>query len=116
MQNFINADFARFVLQFAKEKNKTPFVFLSGAISERIYTYKEEFDKVERMLKFIGIKEIYNPSIMPVSTPWEKAMKETLKNLPKSDCIFVLKNWENSEGTKKEISQARNLGIPVFFQ
>lgn len=32
-----------------------------------------------------------------------------------SDAMLVLPNWENSEGTKREIEIARKCKIPVFF-
>jgi hypothetical protein len=32
-----------------------------------------------------------------------------------ADFVVVCPNWENSEGTKKEIALARSVGIPVFF-
>ena len=32
-----------------------------------------------------------------------------------SDCVLVLPNWEESKGTKMEITEARLLDIPVFY-
>jgi len=31
------------------------------------------------------------------------------------DAIFVCPNWKTSEGTKKEIERAEQLGIPVYY-
>lgn len=33
-----------------------------------------------------------------------------------SDCIYVLKNSENSKGTQKEIERAKELNIPVLYE
>ncbi len=33
-----------------------------------------------------------------------------------SDCVYVLKNSENSKGTQKEIERARELNIPVLYE
>ena len=34
----------------------------------------------------------------------------------KADWLFVLKDWETSEGANREIALARELGLPVFFE
>lgn len=39
-----------------------------------------------------------------------------MKWLEVSDSVFVLKGWENSKGTQKEIERARALNIPVEFE
>ena len=31
-----------------------------------------------------------------------------------SDAVFLVKGWEKSEGTKREIERAKELGIPIF--
>jgi hypothetical protein len=33
-----------------------------------------------------------------------------------SDCVYVLRDSENSKGTQKEIKRARELSIPVLFE
>ena len=51
----------------------------------------------------------------------EELQAYSLEWLKVSDCMFVVPNheglrkWEDSEGTKKEIQEARALGIPVFY-
>ncbi len=42
-------------------------------------------------------------------------IKMYLTILPKCDAIFLLPNWETSEGAKKEIRLAKVLHIPTFF-
>jgi len=32
-----------------------------------------------------------------------------------SDAVFVVPGWEGSEGVKREIETAKELGIPVFY-
>ena len=36
--------------------------------------------------------------------------------LRKSDAVYVLKGWETSKGTIKEIEVARSLNIPIEFE
>ena len=33
-----------------------------------------------------------------------------------SDCIYILKDSENSKGTQKEIERAKELNIPVIYE
>ena len=33
-----------------------------------------------------------------------------------SDAVYVLSGWQNSTGTKFEIAEAKQLGIPVFYE
>lgn len=51
----------------------------------------------------------------------EKIDLQTIQNhslawLEVSDLVYVLKGWETSIGTKKEIELAQSLGIPVVFE
>jgi len=32
-----------------------------------------------------------------------------------SDCMLVLKGWENSTGTRKEVELAKSLRIPIYY-
>lgn len=107
------------LIEFAKEfrdrHGRNPFVFLSGSISGRLDTYRDAFNKVEDALKDLGLN-YYNPAIIPSDTEWSVAMEQTLKVLQYIDCVFVLQDWEQSVGTKTEISKARTLNIPVIYE
>jgi len=39
----------------------------------------------------------------------------SLEWLKVSDVVLVLGGWENSEGTKKEIEVAEEIGIPIYY-
>ena len=107
------------LIEFAKEfRNKhgrSPLVFLSGSISSRLDTYRDAFNKVEDALKDLGLN-CYNPAIIPSDTEWSVAMEQTLKVLQHVDCVLVLQDWEQSTGTKIEISKAKALNIPVIYE
>lgn len=104
-------------MKYKQEKGRYPKVFLSGAISKRLDTYKTYFDAVEVALKnvYSGI-EVYNPAYMPADIPWEEAMKETLGNLGRHNLVYVLKDWEGSVGVNIEVAMAEILDIPVIYQ
>mgnify|MGYP003595128157 CR=1 FL=1 len=107
------------LIEFAKEfkdrHGRNPFIFLSGAISSRQDTYKDDFNEVEEALKDLGFT-CYNPTVIPSDTEWSVAMEQTLRVLQHVDCVFVLQDWELSVGTKTEISKARTLNIPVIYE
>lgn len=104
-----------FAKKFRDRHGRNPFVFLSGAISSRLDTYRDAFNKVEDALKDLGLN-CYNTAIIPSDTEWSVAMEQTLKVLQYIDCVFVLQDWEQSVGTKTEISKARTLNIPVIYE
>lgn len=107
------------LIEFAKEfrsrHGRNPFVFLSGAISSRLDTYRDAFNEVEEALKDLGFI-CYNPATIPSDTEWSVAMEQTLRVLQHVDCVFVLQGWEQSIGTKTEIGKARSLNMPVIYE
>ena len=107
------------LIEFAKEfrsrHGRNPFVFLSGAISSRLDTYRDVFNEAEETLKELGFT-CYNPTIIPSDTEWSVAMEQTLGVLQHVDCVFALQGWEQSTGTKIEISKVRTLNIPVIYE
>ena len=113
--NWVTPELCKFLISFTKEKKRTPRAFLSGAITSRLNLYKKFFNEAEKYFSTIGI-EVYNPAVLPITTDWEEAMDITLKELEKSDFIYVLKNWEKSKGVKIELVKAEALGIPIFYQ
>lgn len=112
---WIDAELFNFLIDYYESYGDMPKVFLSGAISDRLDTYKEHFDEAEKQFKEIWV-EVYNPSSIDITTPWEEAMKETLSQMETCEFMYVLKNWENSKGVKIEIEQAKNLNIPIFYE
>jgi hypothetical protein len=48
---------------------------------------------------------------------YEKYFAYSMAWLEKSDAILVVpENWEQSKGTKAELSRATELGIPIFWK
>ena len=93
-------------------------VFLSGAVTKRLDTYKEYFDIAETNLRRKGYF-VYNPARMiPSVTDWEIAMRETLNELINNDFdfVYVLKDYKDSKGVKLETEVAEALGIKVIYE
>lgn len=112
---WIDTELFNFILNYYETFGKMPRMFISGAITGRLDTYKEYFDEVEEKFKEVYI-EAYNPARIDINTQWEVAMEETLSQLRNCDFVYVLKNWENSKGVKIELEEATKLDIPIFFE
>jgi hypothetical protein len=48
--------------------------------------------------------------------PDEVWLKGDIEILKRCDAIFVLKNWQSSEGAKEELRIARKLGMEIIFE
>lgn len=102
-----------FVDYLQKEKLNNKRVFLSGAITSRMGTYREHFNNIAKELDAAGIKH-YNPAEIDESTQWDVAMRATILELLNSDIIFMLKGWEVSKGANLESEIAEALNMPIF--
>lgn len=78
-----------------------------------VFKYKEKFIEAEEYIRGLG-HIVLNPSFLPegLSDYYEinKAM------IDQCDAIYVLLNYENSTGTKKEIEYAESTGKQVIYQ
>lgn len=101
------------LVEYLKGRDKK--VFISGAITSRLDSYKLYFDTVADELTDNGI-ENYNPATIDINTSWEDSMKQTIIALTYCDIVYVLKGWEDSRGAKEEIYIAKMLGIDVIYQ
>lgn len=113
--DWVRPNLAEFLVEWKETYNTKPKVFISGAITSRLETYKKYFDKAEAYLLNFNC-EVYNPSVIPISTSWESAMAITLDELKNCDVVYVLKGWEDSEGVKKELEIAKERHIKIFFE
>lgn len=87
-------------------------VYIAGAMTG-VFKYKEKFIGAEEYIRGLG-HIVLNPSFLPegLSDYYEinKAM------IDQCDAIYVLLNYENSKGTKKEIEYAESTGKQVIYQ
>lgn len=104
------------ILQKILEDKPNAKLFISGAISSRLDTYKEVFDESEGYLRELGFKNIYNPAVIDINTSWEEAMRQTLEELRSSEVVYVLRDYEISEGVKQELEVAEVLELPIIYQ
>lgn len=46
---------------------------------------------------------------------YEEIMENDFEQISRCDAIFMIPNWENSQGSLRERRLAIDLGIPVFY-
>lgn len=111
--------------------NKNKVVYISGPISglangnfQKFYEAKKKLEKEGYIVlnpheickelydKFATIKE---PTKEEIKQHWVYCMKECMKHLMISEIIFLLDNWETSEGSIIELVVAQKIKIPIYY-
>jgi len=88
--------------------------YISGQIANNP-TYQADFERAEMWLKLQGY-EVINPCKMPYQLSYAEYMKIYLLLLEMCDGIYMLSNWESSQGAKTELAVAKALGKKVKFE
>ena len=96
--------------------DKKPRVYISGKISgleEKVY--KNNFNSAELYLTGLGY-DVVNPVSYPTEEgwKWEDYMKRDIKLLVGCDYIYLLEDWQSSDGASLEYVIAKNLGIKIL--
>lgn len=93
-------------------------IYISGPISGTT-DYMERFDAVENMLTSRGYSVI-NPAAvnanLPGDTTWDEYMKMSYTMLDMCDAIYMLKDWERSQGANVELERAFNRDMKIILQ
>lgn len=93
-------------------------IYLSGKITGQ-NNYKELFEEAKKDAedKFSGAT-IINPAeiSLPEICEWEDYMSICLRLLDKANIIYLLDNWLESKGARKEYITAFQKGLKVYFQ
>lgn len=75
--------------------------YIAGPISDRLDTYKEDFNFMANDLKEQG-HIVLNPSVLPGGLNQEQYMDICLAMLRCATNIIMLEDWEKSEGARIE--------------
>ena len=89
-------------------------VYLSGKITGDT-NYREKFSSMTDELLFYGYT-VFNPAVLPDGFEYEDYMSLDLQMLSKCDAIFLLRDWKNSSGAKREYEEANRLGLKILTE
>lgn len=89
-------------------------VYLSGKITGDP-NYKAKFSSMTDELLSYGYT-VFNPVVLPDGFEYEDYMTFDLQILSKCDAIFLLRDWKNSSGAKREYEEALKLGLKILSE
>lgn len=92
--------------------------YISGKITGLTDLNKPKFEAAEALLRSYGYKVINPHTICNDIHPgaeWNVFMKRCIKHLPDADIVFLLDDWQESDGSVIESVTAHQLGIQVVF-
>lgn len=93
-------------------------IYISGKITGTD-DYMERFAKAEKYLITKGYS-VLNPAKvnaqMPSDTTYDEYMQIAVTMLQMADSIYMLKDWQNSNGAKIEHQIATMLKIDILFE
>jgi len=90
-------------------------VFISGAITG-VDGYRKIFAAAEQWLLEQDCT-VLNPAVLPPSgLEWEAYLRITKAMVREADAIYVLQNWEHSQGVREELALAAQLGKEIIYE
>lgn len=87
-------------------------VYLSGKITGDA-GYRQKFEAVQKELMSYGYV-VFNPAVLPDGFEYEDYMSLDLLILSRCDAIYLLRDWKNSPGAKRELEEAKRLGLQIL--
>ena len=87
-------------------------VYLSGKITGDV-GYRQKFEAVQNELTSYGYV-VFNPAVLPDGFEYEDYMSLDLLILSRCDAIYLLRDWKNSPGAKRELEEAKRLGLQIL--
>lgn len=95
-------------------------IYISGKITGTD-DYMQRFEEAEKALNnmFPGVSVI-NPAkvnaAMPEDTTYEQYMAMSFTMLDMCDTIYMMSDWEQSNGARREKIRANELGLKTLYQ
>lgn len=109
--------FASIMLKEAYRNGDRFHIYLSGPMTGLPDYNRPAFNAVAEELRAKGMS-VFNPAdIGPKENIMPRAwyMRRDIEGLLKSDTVYVLPGWGESEGAKLEIEIAKQLEMPIVF-
>ena len=89
-------------------------VYLSGKISGDS-NYRQKFNAMTEELLSYGYV-VFNPAVLPDGFEYEDYIDLDLLILSRCDAIFLLRDWKSSLGAKREVEEAKRLGLRILTE
>ena len=89
-------------------------VYLSGKITGD-FNYRQKFNAMTEELLSYGYV-VFNPAVLPDGFEYEDYMDLDLRILSRCDAIFLLRDWKKSPGAKREVEEAKRLGLQILTE
>lgn len=89
-------------------------MYLSGKITGDS-NYRQKFNAMTEELLSYGYV-VFNPAVLPDGFEYEDYMDLDLLILSRCDAIFLLRDWKSSPGAKRELEEAKRLGLQILTE
>ena len=89
-------------------------IYISGKITGDS-DYKAKFARAEEKLKAAG-HAVMNPAVLPDGFGYDEYMSICHAMLDVCDAIYLLTDWRQSEGARKEYNRTMWLGKDAIFE
>lgn len=99
-----------------------PLVYVAGPVRAATTWDMEKnirrAEEISRTLLEMGFAPICPHSMFRFfgDNPRERILEATIEQMVRCDAVFVVGNWQESQGTSHEIRIATERAIPVFYQ
>lgn len=92
-------------------------VYIAGKITGLPPTvFKRRFGVAERVLAEQGFKPLNPVHIVPQNLDYEDQMAICMRLVEIADVVYMLENWLESNGAKREHAYAMSLGKRIIYQ
>lgn len=91
-------------------------IYISGKITGTT-DYIQRFDRAEKVLsKYIVVNPAKVNTQLPIETTWEEYMQMSMTMLKMCNAIYMLKDWEDSNGAILEYNYAIENNYKIIFE
>ena len=98
-------------------KNKQHVIYLAGKVSGLPEAeVSQKFSEAKTKLEAYGFKVLSPIDYIANNEDWELAMRKAATLLCMADSIYMLADWEDSPGAKREFEIATEFGLNVMWE
>ena len=90
-------------------------IYISGRITNNPF-YKDDFAKAAAVIESAGCEAV-NPTDEEIpGDSWLDYMRRDIKLLVDCDGVYMLENWQESNGATIEHQLAQGLGLKIYYE